>query len=142
MKMPGFLRHPPQFLSCNRKTKIHNNNKPIAVRLITPGPFPVLIIFGFALLHVTSYYRAPSSLPRLPKIISCGFSPSLSAFVPPSLLRLFHARHHVVDAQDHAGGFDGGLEGLHFHAVRLPDPELLHVSQSARVAVDSPSGPW
>ncbi len=37
------------------------------------------------------------------------------------VLFLSGARDNVVNAQDEAGGLDGGLEGLGLHTVGLPD---------------------
>ena len=48
-----------------------------------------------------------------------------------ALLTLLHPRHDVVDAEDHAGGLDGGLKGLDLNIVGLPDTESAHVRKRA-----------
>ena len=55
-----------------------------------------------------------------------------------SLLLLFlNSGNDVIDPQQHAGGLDGGLEGLQLDSQGLPDALFLHVGHDALVAVDA-----
>lgn len=44
----------------------------------------------------------------------------------------------VVDAEQHTGGLDGGLQGLHLDLVRVPHAGLAHVDQLPLHAVHAP----
>ena len=46
-------------------------------------------------------------------------------------------RNHVVDSENHDGGFRCGLDGLFDHTQGLDDVGFLHVNDAAFVDVDA-----
>mmetsp|Transcript_15100 Transcript_15100/g.40496 ORF Transcript_15100/g.40496 Transcript_15100/m.40496 type:complete len:278 (+) Transcript_15100:132-965(+) len=54
------------------------------------------------------------------------------------LFALGDPRHYVVDAQEHGGGLHSRLDCLDFDFERLPNAELRHVRELARVSVHAP----